>query len=203
MIAEHGDAYLATYGTSLAKAVKAGTVKAEFTTKYIDDLAKSVASYNKTAQTASKIYMTATQVAPMYETFKENGFNSTTTAVGMLAAVGGFSYTVSTSLGEVAFSNMTHNTTKDILKKGFKEYSEGITSIVTKEAAKGPNWAPNAIKEGIKLFNKVFIQKVKENPNYVFSKMVTEGIEEVSEELVQDLSIQTADNKCCWKTVRI
>ena len=192
-LTDNAELYESKFGKSLKEALESGTVDRVFTSEYLKKLAKTQQNYTKFAQNASKVYMVAIQTAPMYDTFKEAGFNSTITALGILGVTAGFAKLYSTELGEIAFSKMVAGKDETLLKNSFKEFSKDITGIVesnTDKSLKGFSKVINKIGE---TFKKHTVDKLVNDPESYLGIMASEGVEEFSEELIQDAVLQTAD----------
>ena len=192
-LAENSEIYLAKYGVSLEKALSTNTIDAAFSSAYLTKLSTIAEKTQSIANKASKIYMTATQVAPMYDTFKENGFNAETTAIGLLGAVAGFELLYRTRFGEVALGKLTHSDGKALINKNFNLFADDIVSIIAKNEDKTVNGVKNMIFSAGKSFKNTIVKTIKDNPEGFFSRMSVEAVEEFSEELIQDLAINTAD----------
>lgn len=91
-IAKHGDKYLKQYGKNLSKALADKDISAVslLEDNKLLEYWNSIQAMNKRAADASKLYMVATQTQGVYDSFKENGFDPATTAIGILGTAYGF-----------------------------------------------------------------------------------------------------------------
>ena len=195
---QNGDKYLSKYGKTIQKAVEDGDAEAiEFLTK------SSIASHwnrmndmNKRASDMSKLYMVLTQTSGVYDTFKENNFDETSTAIGLLGTALGFHKLFNSSLGDLALSglgldemsSLVKKVVKDMAKKNTAALGELGTIGVTEEAAK------KTALSRVKGWADEFTSKFKDllAGGNIKSSMLKEGIEEVSEEVNQDVMLYGA-----------
>lgn len=197
-INEHGDSYLKKYGKNISKALADGDISATslLSEKRLLDNYNSMMQLNKRASDASKLYMVVTQSQGVYDTFKENGFDETTTAIGLLGTAYGFNKLFNTSLGEIALSGLGLDelgaAVKPVTKKLAGEMSEGLGKLASEVAEeKSKSVTYNAIRK----YGSEFAKKFKDiitGPNTLKADMLKESIEETSEEFLQDAALISA-----------
>lgn len=194
-----GSYYLKKYGKDLNKALQDGDMSALSllrTGQIGTDLIR-LEKIQKKASDLSKLYMVATQTEGVYDTFKEYGFDGTSTAIGLLGTAYGFHRLFKTSLGDVALSGLgldgIKSLVKPITKKMANEAKESFGKLVTDTTEKVITEAPTklskyAIINRVKNYGEKFSNYMRtalENKE-IASNMLKESIEEVSEEALQD-----------------
>lgn len=194
-----GSYYLKKYGKDLNKALQDGDMSALSllrTGQIGADLVR-LEKIQKKAADLSKLYMVATQTEGVYDTFKEYGFDGTSTAIGLLGTAYGFHRLFKTSLGDVALSGLgldgIKSLVKPITKKMANEAKESFKTLVTDAAEKTTAEAPTklskyAIINRVKSYGDKFSNYMKEalENKEIASNMLKESLEEVSEEALQD-----------------
>lgn len=194
-----GSYYLKKYGKDLNKALQDGDMSALSllrTGQIGADLVR-LEKIQKRAADLSKLYMVATQTEGVYDTFKEYGFDGTSTAIGLLGTAYGFHRLFKTSLGDVALSGLgldgIKSLVKPITKKMANEAKESFKTLVTDAAEKTTTEAPTklskyAIINRVKSYGDKFSNYMKEalENKEIASNMLKESLEEVSEEALQD-----------------
>lgn len=194
-----GSYYLKKYGKDLNKALQDGDMSALSllrTGQIGADLVR-LEKIQKKAADLSKLYMVATQTEGVYDTFKEYGFDGTSTAIGLLGTAYGFHRLFKTSLGDVALSGLgldgIKSLVKPITKKMANEAKESFGKLVTDAAEKTTTEAPTklskyAIINRVKSYGDKFSNYMKEalENKEIASNMLKESLEEVSEEALQD-----------------
>ena len=199
-IDSYGDKYLKQYGKSLSKALADGDITATnlLTEKKLLDSYNHAMKMGKRASDASKLYMVLTQSQGVYDTFKENGFDETTTALGLLGTAYGFNKLFNTSLGEVALSGLgldeLGSAVKPVTKKLADEMSESLKKLATETTTETTK---NAKINVIRKYADNFVNKFKDvisNSSGLRADMLKESIEETSEELLQDAALVSAQS---------
>ena len=194
-----GNYYLKKYGKDLNKALQDGDMSALSllrTGQIGADLVR-LEKIQKRASDLSKLYMVATQTEGVYDTFKEYGFDGTSTAIGLLGTAYGFHRLFKTSLGDVALSGLgldgIKSLVKPITKKMANEAKESFGKLVTDTGEKVATTSETklskyAIINRVKNYGDKFSDYMKsalENKE-IASNMLKESLEEVSEEALQD-----------------
>lgn len=198
-VEEHGEDYLKAYGKNLTEAIKAGDVNAKFA---LDNVTLKAAiegnqKMMKRAADMSKLYMVMTQTGPMYDQFKEYGFDEQTTAIGLLGTAYGFHRLFQTSLGDLALKGIGLDEIGASVKSVTKEMATGMQSSL--KVASGKTAAQEALSKGQKLakvreYGDKFAKTMKSlwDNGETAGNMLKEGIEEISEEVLQDAVMQSA-----------
>ena len=190
--AQYGEQYLKKFGKTLDQAIKDGDTTALNweVGKMIGSNYKHIQKMQKRAEDLSKLYMVLTQTEGVYDTFKENNFDSVSTAIGLLAVGYGFHRLFKTSLGDIALKGLglddlarqTKNITKQVIddsKSAFESIAKTSSGTVSQQVAKSK----------IQEFGTKFAEKFKtllNNSDGIGANMLKEGLEEVSEEFLQD-----------------
>ena len=190
--AQYGEQYLKKFGKTLDQAIKDGDTTALNweVGKMIESNYKHIQKMQKRAEDLSKLYMVLTQTEGVYDTFKENNFDSVSTAIGLLAVGYGFHRLFKTSLGDIALKGLglddlarqTKNITKQVIddsKSAFESIAKTSSGTVSQQVAKSK----------IQEFGTKFAEKFKtllNNSDGIGANMLKEGLEEVSEEFLQD-----------------
>lgn len=197
---KYGDSYIKQYGKSLSKALADGDITATnlLTEKSLLDNYNRAMKMGKRASDASKLYMIVTQSQGVYDTFKENGFDETTTALGLLGTAYGFNKLFNTSLGEVALSGLGLDelgaAVKPVTKKLAQDMSESLSKLAPTAATAETK---NATISAIRKYADNFVNKFKDsisNSSGLRADMLKESIEETSEELLQDSALLSAQS---------
>lgn len=197
-IQKNGDSYLKQYGKTLTKALKDGDIQATslLGQNKLLEYYNNINKMGKRAADASKLYMVATQTQGVYDTFKENGFDETTTALGVLGTAYGFHKLFNTSLGELALSGLgldeLGQSVKAVTNKmatGFNESLAKLVPAVEKNASKSTKLS--AIRQYGDKFVDLF-KKAVTGPHSLKNDMLRESIEETSEEFLQDVVLASA-----------
>jgi hypothetical protein len=133
----------------------------------------------------------------VYESMLDHGASKRdAAAVAFGSTLGMFSVDKYLGLGELFFDEL-RNDTKIALRNAIKKDADGLAEKIFKsgDLIKNPETKQNVLKEYIKKgmdFSKgvtsKFVSDVKNHATGFFGKAVGEGLEEVSEELVTDLS---------------
>lgn len=190
--AQYGEQYLKKFGKTLDQAIKDGDTTALNweVGKMIESNYKHIQKMQKRAEDLSKLYMVLTQTEGVYDTFKENNFDSVSTAIGLLGVGYGFHRLFKTSLGDIALKGLglddlarqTKNITKQVIddsKSAFESIAKTSSGTVSQQVAKSK----------IQEFGTKFAEKFKtllNNSDGIGANMLKEGLEEVSEEFLQD-----------------
>ena len=190
--AQYGEQYLKKFGKTLEQAIKDGDTTALNweVGKMIGSNYKHIQKMQKRAEDLSKLYMVLTQTEGVYDTFKENNFDSVSTAIGLLGVGYGFHRLFKTSLGDIALKGLglddlarqTKNITKQVIddsKSAFESIAKTSSGTVSQQVAKSK----------IQEFGTKFAEKFKtllNNSDGIGANMLKEGLEEVSEEFLQD-----------------
>lgn len=202
---KNGEAYLKKYGKTLNQALKDKDMEALalMSEGKLLQSYETVTKIQDRASELSKLYMVLTQTEGVYDTFKENGFDETTTALGLLGTAYGFHRLFKTSLGDVALSGlgldelgtMMKPLTKKTANDALQNFQKMTTEAVKKDAAETV-----AEEAGSKISKYVAVNKIKEYGTKFadnFKKLLSSGdgiganalkesLEETSEELLQD-----------------
>lgn len=212
----HNADYLKKYGKTLSQAIKDGDVASDYTKLVGNDLLNAITAkqgaINSFAKNGSQFYMAMTQSKDMYDTFKENGFSDTTTAIGMGAALYGFSKLFNSSLGEVVLSGLGLDDLKQANKRLIREFTKEMKpqlSLVEKTSSNITNsgkvkWIKNLGEKFKGFYEKHLIN----DPEGWVANSVKEAIEEVSEEALQDVIFESSNvidwtfNKLGWTQKR-
>lgn len=208
----HDADYLKKYGKTLNQAIKDGDVASDYTKLVGNDLLNAITAkqgtINSFAKNGSQFYMAMTQSKDMYDTFKENGFSDVTTAIGMGAALYGFSKLFNSSLGEVALSGLGLDDLKQANKRLIREFTKTMKpqlELIEKSSSTVTNagkikWIKN-IGEKFKSF---YEKHLIADPEGWIANSLKESIEEVSEEALQDVIYESSNvidwtfNKLGW-----
>lgn len=212
----HNADYLKKYGKTLRQAIKDGDVASDYTKLVNNDLLNAITAkqgtINSFAKNGSQFYMAMTQSKDMYDTFKENGFSDTTTAIGMGAALYGFSKLFNSSLGEVALSGLGLDDLKQANKRLIREFSKEMKpqlELVEKTSSNITNsgkikWIKNLGEK----FKGFYEKHLVNDPEGWIANSVKDSIEEVSEEALQDVIFESSNvidwtfNKLGWTQKR-
>lgn len=190
--AQYGEQYLKKFGKTLEQAIKDGDTTALNweVGKMIGSNYKHIQKMQKRAEDLSKLYMVLTQTEGVYDTFKENNFDSVSTAIGLLGVGYGFHRLFKTSLGDIALKGLglddlarqTKNVTRQVIddsKAAFESIAKTSSGTVSQQVARSK----------IQEFGTKFAEKFKtllNNSDGIGANMLKEGLEEVSEEFLQD-----------------
>lgn len=190
--AQYGEQYLKKFGKTLEQAIKDGDTTALNweVGKMIGSNYKHIQKMQKRAEDLSKLYMVLTQTEGVYDTFKENNFDSVSTAIGLLGVGYGFHRLFKTSLGDIALKGLglddlarqTKNVTRQVIddsKAAFESIAKTSSGTISQQVARSK----------IQEFGTKFAEKFKtllNNSDGIGANMLKEGLEEVSEEFLQD-----------------
>lgn len=197
----HESDYVRRYGKTLKQAIADGDVAKDYKGLVDNDLLNIITdsklAVSKFAKNSSQFYMAMTQTKDMYDTFKENGFSDATTAIGMGAALYGFNKLFNTSLGEVALSGLGLDELKQANKRlirGFVKEMKPQLELVEKGATATSNAGKlKWIKSLGTKFKDFYEKHLVDDPEGWISKSLTESVEEVSEEALQDAVFETSN----------
>lgn len=157
--------------------------------KYLPEAEKAAIKAGELGRNASLIYMSIISNSDVYGDMLERGLTKKEAAAIALGSTLGMFAVDKTGLGELFFDDATGDSVKAIrsmLKKEFAEASETIFKQAKQEQKNGLlALINNASKLSRKLLNE-FSEDVKYHTTNMYEKMIGEGIEEVSEELVSD-----------------
>lgn len=201
----HEADYLKKYGKSLRQAIKDGDVASDYTKLVNNDLLNAITAkqgmINSFAKNGSQFYMAMTQSKDMYDTFKENGFSDVTTAIGMGAALYGFSKLFNSSLGEVALSGLGLDDLKQANKRLIREFTKEMKpqlELIEKSSSNITNAGKTKwIKSLGDKFKAFYDKHLINDPEGWIANSLKESIEEVSEEALQD-AIYESSNVIDW-----
>lgn len=175
--------YLSKFGKTFEEALKDGDVDKEFFKAFSAASGVNTQKINKVARDMSSMYMALTQSADVYNTMKEANFSPEYTAVGMIASLVGFKKIMDSELGDVALQGLGITETKLATKQFLKEYLGDVRKALSQSdlTTKAGKFA--AIKNISNIFEKG-IKAINATP--ILASSAKEGLEEVSEELLQD-----------------
>lgn len=187
---------LAKYAGSQEKWMESVIGKAAIQ-NYMKEVEPIVQNYVKLGQSASLVYMALVSNTDVYSSMLEAGASKKeAAAVALGSTIGMFSVDKYLHLGELFFDDATAAYENQIRRTFKKEASNWYNNIIKSRASevsdpssKFKNILHSSIEYGKKRTNQ-FVEDLKYHTTGFFGKSFGEGIEEVSEELVTDLSKQ-------------
>lgn len=191
---------IGSLGKTLEKAIKDGDVTPDMTS--IKGLFGVLPEFQKLEQataTASKIgreigsaYMALIQTPQVYESLKSNGFDSSTVFAGTVASAIGFMAITRGPLGALVNSTYGPEGTKKVLTPIIKDVvtkaANATAPLVTK--AGKINFIKRAVNGIVKKADDIWNANGEFGVKGYIAGMLTEGAEEVSEEILQDTILQ-------------
>lgn len=184
--------YIGTAEKWYESALGKGAIK-----KFVEP-AKKIAKRNaRLGADASLVYMAIVSNTDVYQSMLEHGASKRdAAAVAFGSTLGMFAVDRYLGLGELFFDEL-RNDTRLALRNAFKNESAAVAKSLTEDGIVNPEVKQNALKSLIKRginFSKgltsKFANNIKDHATGLAGKAVGEGLEEVSEELVADLSKQ-------------
>ena len=145
---------------------------------------------------ASLAYMALISNTDVYQDMLDAGATKREAALVALGSTLGMYKVDRSGIGELFFDDLTAVHTKQVrqmLKKELQSWKDTITSQINNPITKGPNKLLNLIKTGSQIGEKAlsnYWDDIKFHSTGFLGKAVGEGLEEVSEELVSDISKQ-------------
>lgn len=192
---EHGATYLQRYGKTLEQAIREGDVNATAGLKnfYINALTQNNTKAIQRGADMSKLYMALTQSAPIYDSFKEYGFDEQTAAIGMLGAIVGFKMLFDSELGDLALKNLlglddVGAATRSITGTWAKGVNEKLSKVAGQSLTDTQKLS--RIQEAANSFVKHL--KTAWNSEGTLANMLKEGTEEITEEILEDTIMNSA-----------
>lgn len=152
IINRHGDEYLRKYGKTLKQAMRDGDINQEFmnyilsTQDNIHDFGNKLRKFQDRSRAMGSLYMAGIQTADVYNTMKDNNFNNTEIAAGMLGMYWGYYKLMQSSLGEVAIRNLGLEGPKRITRKFLNEITDTIRNTTRQTAMNNPQGRFKAIR---------------------------------------------------------
>lgn len=194
---DHADAYVKKFNKPLVQAIKDGDMEAmsALTNAGLLQHVKNVEKLGERASDMSKLYMVLTQTEGVYDTFKENNFDATTTAIGLLGTAYGFHRLFQSSLGDIALQGLGLDDLTPAIKAVTKDMAKSRVGKLT-ELGGGAitSTSKTLTKNKIKQWGTEFADKVTAlvESKEIYGSMLKEGIEEISEEVLQDMVLNSA-----------
>lgn len=201
-IAKNKNLNIDKYGKTLENAIKDGDITKDFksmkemfgTLKEFQTLENATIKATKLGQELGSNYMALLQSKDVYENLKESGFDSETVLLGTVAASLGFIGIMKTDLGKVAYRafgpNEVQKSLSPIIKDAIKETAEASGFNVAKTGAGKMKFIKKAYDAVLNKTQDLWNAKGEYGVKGYISDMLKEGIEETSEELIQDAVMQ-------------
>lgn len=165
--------------------------------KFVDPVIKQTTKNARLGADASLAYMAIVSNTDVYASMLEHGASKRdAAAVALGSTLGMFSVDRFLGLGEVFFDELK-NEAKIAFRNTIKKEADNLAKSFTEGLISNPELKQHAIKSGIqkginfaKSVTSKFADDLKNHTTGFFGKAIGEGLEEVSEELVTDLSKQ-------------
>ena len=164
--------------------------------KFVEPVKEAIKRNNRLGADASLAYMAIVSNTDVYQSMLEHGASKRdAAAIAFGSTLGMFAVDKYLHLGELFFDELKNGTKLSIRAAMKKEADQVAESLLDKSLISNPTIKQNAVRNFIKKgmdFSKNVVGKyaddIKNHTTGFFGKAFGEGLEEVSEELVTDLS---------------
>ena len=165
--------------------------------KFVNPVLESTAKKARLGADAALAYMAIVSNTDVYASMLEHGASKRdAAAVALGSTLGMFSVDRFLGLGEVFFDEL-RNEAKLAFRNTIKKEADNLAKSFTESLISNPEIKQHAVKSGIqkginfaKNITSKYIDDLKNHTTGFFGKALGEGLEEVSEEIVTDLSKQ-------------